>query len=109
MSNSTQSKLSLLALLQKKYLCTCKNIATKLNFDEFLCTKLFEQYRIEDWGNKCGNWKAFIFQYFLFLSFFFYLFTYFLCVEAVTKFCYQLAYLFSFCYCCVLMLLIFRQ
>ena len=30
MSNSTQSKLLLLALLQKKYLYTCKNIVTNL-------------------------------------------------------------------------------
>ena len=41
-SNSTQRKLSLLASLQKKYLYTCKNIATKLKLDEFL-RKLFEQ------------------------------------------------------------------
>ena len=49
MSNSIQSKFLLLALLQKKYLYTCKNIATKPNLDEFL-HELFEQYRIENCG-----------------------------------------------------------
>ena len=33
---STQSKLRLLVLLQKKYLYTCKNIVTKPNLEEFL-------------------------------------------------------------------------
>ena len=49
MQNSTQSKLRLLVLLQKKYLYTCKNIVTKPNLDEVLL-KLFEQYRIENCG-----------------------------------------------------------
>ena len=44
---STQRKLGLLVLLQKKYLYTCKNIVTKPNLEEFL-RKLFEQYRIEN-------------------------------------------------------------
>ena len=46
---STQRKLRLLVLLQKKYLYTCKNIVTKPNLEEFL-RKLFEQYRIENCG-----------------------------------------------------------
>ena len=33
---STQRKLRLLVLLQKKYLYTCKNIVTKPNLEEFL-------------------------------------------------------------------------
>ena len=48
---STQSKLRLLVLLQKKYLYTCKNIVTKPNLEEFL-RKLFEQYRIENCGKQ---------------------------------------------------------
>ena len=51
MLNSTQSKLCLLVLLQKKYLYTCKNIVTKPNLEEFL-RKLFEQYRIENCGKQ---------------------------------------------------------
>ena len=43
MPNSTQSKLCLLVLLQKKYLYTCKNIVTKPDLDEFL-SKLFELF-----------------------------------------------------------------
>ena len=49
---STQRKLRLLVLLQKKYLYTCKNIVTKPNLEEFL-RKLFEQYRIENCGKQC--------------------------------------------------------
>ena len=48
---STQRKLRLLVLLQKKYLYTCKNIVTKPNLEEFL-HKLFEQYRIENCGKQ---------------------------------------------------------
>ena len=48
---STQRKLRLLVLLQKKYLYTCKNIVTKPNLEEFL-RKLFEQYRIENCGKQ---------------------------------------------------------
>ena len=40
---STQRKLRLLVLLQKKYFYTCKNIVTKPNLEEFLC-KHFEHY-----------------------------------------------------------------
>ena len=47
----TQRKLRLLALLQKKYLYSCKNIVTKPNLEEFL-GKLFEQYRIENCGKQ---------------------------------------------------------
>ena len=50
-SNSAQSKLLLLALSQKIYLYTCKNIATKPNLDEFL-RELFKQYRIENCGKQ---------------------------------------------------------
>ena len=50
---STQRKLRLLVLLQKKYLYTCKNIVTKPNLEEFL-PKLFEQYRIE---NCCKQYQ----------------------------------------------------
>ena len=35
MPNSTQSKLRLLVLMQKKYVYTCKNSVTKPNLDEF--------------------------------------------------------------------------
>ena len=48
---STQRKLRLLVLLQKKYLYTCKNIVTKPNLEEFL-RKLFEQYRIVNVANN---------------------------------------------------------
>ena len=47
MPYSTQSKLRLLVLLQKKHLYTRKIIATKPTLDEFL-RKLFEHYRIEN-------------------------------------------------------------
>ena len=49
---STQRKLRLLVLLQKKYLYTCKNIVTKPNLDEFLRKRLFEQNRIENCGKQ---------------------------------------------------------
>ena len=49
--NSTQSKLCLSVLLQKKYLYTCNNIGTKPTVDEFL-QKLFEQYCIENRGKE---------------------------------------------------------
>ena len=51
MPNSTQSKLCLLVLMQKKYVYTCKNSVTKLTLDEFL-RKLSEQYRIENCGKQ---------------------------------------------------------
>ena len=51
MLNSTQSKLCLSVLLQKKYLYTCNNIGTKPTLDEFL-QKLFEQYCIENCGKE---------------------------------------------------------
>ena len=51
---STQRKLCLLVLLQKKYLYTCKNIVTKPNLDEFLRKRLFEQNRIENCGKQYG-------------------------------------------------------
>ena len=51
MLNSTQSKLCLSVLLQKKYLYTCNNIGTKPTLDEFL-QKLFEQYCIENRGKE---------------------------------------------------------
>ena len=62
MPNSTQSKLRLLVLLQKKYLYTCKNIVTKSNLDEFL-RKLFKQYRIENVWQLIGflSFNAFYF------------------------------------------------
>ena len=47
----TQRKLRLLVLLRKKYLYTRKNIVTKPNSEEFLL-KLFEQYRIENFGKQ---------------------------------------------------------
>ena len=49
--NSTQSKLCLWVLQQKKYLYTCNNIGTKPTLDEFL-QKLFEQYCIENRGKE---------------------------------------------------------
>ena len=80
---STQRKLRLLVLLQKKYLYTCKNIVTKPNLDEFLRKRLFEQNRIENCGKQYWICVAtdrffliiiislfsllFIFQYSLFL------------------------------------------
>ena len=48
---STQRKIRLLVLLQKKYLYTCKNVVTKPNLEEFL-RRLFEQYRIENCGKQ---------------------------------------------------------
>ena len=51
MLNSTQSKLCLSVLLQKKYLYTCNNIGMKPTLDEFL-QKLFEQYCIENRGKE---------------------------------------------------------
>ena len=51
MLNSTQSKLCLSVLLQKKHLYTCNNIGTKPTLDEFL-QKLFEQYCIENCGKE---------------------------------------------------------
>ena len=48
---STQRKLRLLVLLQKKYLYTCKNSVTKPNLEEFL-PKLFEQCRVENCGKQ---------------------------------------------------------
>ena len=51
MLNSTQSKLCLSLLLQKKHLYTCNNIGTKPTLDEFL-QKLFEQYCIENRGKE---------------------------------------------------------
>ena len=51
MLNSTQRKLCLSVLLQKKYLYTCNNIGTKPTLDEFL-QKLFEQYCIENRGKE---------------------------------------------------------
>ena len=48
---STQRKLRLLVLLQKKYLYTCKNTVTKPKLEEFL-RKLFEQFRIENCGKQ---------------------------------------------------------
>ena len=62
MPNSTQSKLRLLVLLQKKYLYTCKNIVTKSNLDEFL-RRLFKQYRIENVWQLIGflSFNAFYF------------------------------------------------
>ena len=48
---STQRRLRLLVLLQKKYLYTCKNIVTKPNLEEFL-RKPFEQYRIQNCGKQ---------------------------------------------------------
>ena len=51
MLNSTQSKLCLSVLLQKKHLYTCNNIGTKPTLDEFL-QKLFEQYCIENRGKE---------------------------------------------------------
>ena len=49
--NSTESKLCLSVLQQKKYLYTCNNIGTKPTLDEFL-QKLFEQYCIENRGKE---------------------------------------------------------
>ena len=51
MPTSTQSKICLLVLLQKKYLYTCKNIVTKPNLEEFV-RKLFEHSRIENCGKQ---------------------------------------------------------
>ena len=48
---STQCKLPLLVLLQKKYLYTCNNILRKPNLEEFL-RKLFKQNRIENCGKQ---------------------------------------------------------
>ena len=74
MPNSTQSKLCLLVLLQKKYLYTCKNIVTKPDLDEFL-SKLFELFIV------------ICFVTYLLTNSFIYLFFYFvLCINAVNLF-----------------------
>ena len=74
MPNSTQSKLRLLVLLQKKYLYTCKNIVTKPDLDEFL-SKLFELFIV------------ICFVTYLLTNSFIYLFFYFvLCINAVNLF-----------------------
>ena len=74
MPNSTQSKLCLLVLLQKKYLYTCKNIVTKPDLDEFL-SKLFELFIV------------ICFVTYLLTNSFIYLFFYFvLCIKAVNLF-----------------------
>ena len=93
---STQRKLRLLVLLQKKYLYTCKNIVTKPNLEEFL-RKLFEQYRIEN----CGK------QYWICVAtdrFFYYLFSntlYFYCNLFVTYWrIYLLIYVLMLLICC---------
>ena len=74
MPNSTQSRLCLLVLLQKKYLYTCKNIVTKPDLDEFL-SKLFELFIV------------ICFVTYLLTNSFIYLFFYFvLCINAVNLF-----------------------
>ena len=74
MPNSTQRKLCLLVLLQKKYLYTCKNIVTKPDLDEFL-SKLFELFIV------------ICFVTYLLTNSFIYLFFYFvLCINAVNLF-----------------------
>ena len=75
---STQRKLCLLVLLQKKYLYTCKNIVTKPNLEEFL-RKLFEQYRIENCGKQywiCVATGRFFFNFNFYCNLFCFLLTY---------------------------------
>ena len=74
MPNSTQSKLCLLVLLQKKYLYTCKNIVTKPDLDEFL-SKLFELFIV----------ICFV-TYLLTNSFIYLFFCFVLCINAVNLF-----------------------
>ena len=74
MPNSTQSKLCLLVLLQKKYLYTCKNIVTKPDLDEFL-SKLFELFIV-----------IFFVTYLLTNSFIYLYFYFVLCITAVNLF-----------------------
>ena len=38
--------------LQNKYLYTCKSITKKRNLDDFLRSKLFEQYSVENCGKQ---------------------------------------------------------
>ena len=97
MQNSTQSKLRLLVLLQKKYLYTCKNIVTKPNLDEFL-GKFMNNIALKTVANNIEHvWQL---TGFLSLNTFY-----------CNLFCYLLTYLFisSFTLCCVLMLLICCQ
>ena len=93
MLNSTQSKLCLSVLLQKKYLYTCNNIGTKPTLDEFL-QKLFEQDCIEKSTKYVWQLTGFISSKYFYLH--------------CNLFCYLLTNLFiySFTFCCVLMLLI---
>ena len=93
MSNSTQSKLLLLASLQKKYLCTSKNIVTKPNEHKFL-RNLFEQYRIEKYLWQLTGFYPpipFISTIIIFCCLFS-----LRCVKAVFKFFYLLTYYFIF-------------
>ena len=87
---STQRRLRLLVLLQKKYLYTCKNIVTKPNLDEFLRKRLFEQNRIENCGKQYWICVA-TDSFFLLLSLFSNT-VYFYC----NLFCYLLTYLFTY-------------
>ena len=71
---STQRKLRLLVLLQKKYLYTCKNIVTKPNLEEFLRKLNLNNIALKIVGNDIeyvcqltGFIFFFLFQYFLFL------------------------------------------
>ena len=99
-----QRKLRLLGLLQKKYLYTCKNIATKPNLEEFL-RKLFEQYRIENCGKQC--WICVATDRFFFPFSFPLLFIFIVICFVTYWHIYLLIY--SFTFCCVLMLLICCQ
>ena len=97
---STQRKLCLLVLLQKKYLYTCKNIVTKPDLEEFL-RKLFEQYRIEN----CGK------QYWICVATgrFFLIFIFIVICFVSYWDIYLLVLIDSSTFCCVLMLLICCQ
>ena len=98
---STQRKLRLLVILQKKYLYTCKNIVTKPNLEEFLL-KLFEQYRIENCGKQYWICVA-TDRFFIIIIYFPILFTCIVICFVTYWHIYLLIY--SFTFCCVLMLL----
>ena len=109
---STQRKLRLLVLLQKKYLYTCKNIVTKPNLEEFL-SKLFEQYRIENYGKQYWICVA-TDRFFIIIIIIIIIIIYFPILFIFHVICFVTYWhiylsIYSFTFCCVLMLLICCQ
>ena len=99
---STQSKLRLLVLLQKKYLYTCKNIVTKPNLEEFLST-LFEQYCIENCGKQ--YWICVATERFIIIIIIYFPTLFIFIVIFFVTYWHTYLLIYSFTFCCVLMLL----